>query len=109
MTNEWMSKHRASQRRPLEQLTDEFIDTELIVSDRHMRNGSRSAESEALDPLFDDDMAGALEALPKTSRLVLQYASCPTGRSRRFWTIPGRHGGFAAVPRADSCTGCSRT
>ena len=74
MTNAWISKYRASQRRPLEQLTGEFTDSQLLVNGGHLRGGSRSAESEALEPLFEDEIATALASLPRKSQVVLQYA-----------------------------------
>ena len=74
MANAWISKYRASQRRPLEQLTGEFTDSQLAANGGHMRGGSRSAESEALEPLFEDEIAAALASLPRKSQVVLQYA-----------------------------------
>jgi RNA polymerase sigma-70 factor (ECF subfamily) len=71
MTNAWISKHRASQRRPLEQLTDEFTDSQLAASGGQMRGGLRSAESEALGRL---EIAAALASLPRNSQVVLQCA-----------------------------------
>jgi RNA polymerase sigma-70 factor (ECF subfamily) len=82
MTNAWISKYRASQARPLEQLTGEFTDSQLFVNDGHMRGGSRSAESEALEPLFEDEIASALASLPRKSQVVLQYA-CVDGLQHR--------------------------
>jgi RNA polymerase sigma-70 factor (ECF subfamily) len=74
MTNAWISKYRASRARPLEQLTGEFTDSQLLVNGGHLRGGSRSAESEALEPLFEDAIAAALAALPRKSRVLLEYA-----------------------------------
>src|ERR1700733_13252251 len=74
MGNLWISKYRASQRRPLEQLTGEFTDSQLAVHGGHLRGGSRSAGAEALEPLFEDEIAAALAALPRKSQVVLQYA-----------------------------------
>jgi RNA polymerase sigma-70 factor (ECF subfamily) len=74
MVNAWISKYRARQARPLEQLTGEFTDSHLLVYGGHLRGGSRSAESEALEPLFEDEIATALAALPRRYQVVLQYA-----------------------------------
>ena len=82
MGNLWISKYRASQRRPLEQLTGEFTDSQLAVNGGHLRGGSRSAESEALEPLFEDAIAAALAALPRKSRVLLEYA-CIDGLQHR--------------------------
>jgi RNA polymerase sigma-70 factor (ECF subfamily) len=71
----WIDRYRASQRRPLEQLTDEFTDSQLIVDGGHMRGSSCSADSEALESLFEAEIAAALASLPRISQLVLQYAS----------------------------------
>jgi RNA polymerase sigma-70 factor (ECF subfamily) len=82
MDNEWMSAHRASQRRSLEQLADEFTDPQLAASCWRLRGGSRSAESEALERLFEDEIAAALASLPKQSQVVIQYA-CIDGLAYR--------------------------
>jgi RNA polymerase sigma-70 factor (ECF subfamily) len=82
MTNAWISKYRASQARPLEQLTGEFTDSQLFVNGGHLRGGSRSAESEALEPLFEDEIASAFSSLPRKSQVVLQYA-CIDGLQHR--------------------------
>ena len=74
MANAWTSKCRTSQRRPVEQLTDEFTDSQLAAGGGHMPGGLPSAESEALGRLFEDEMASALASLPKMSQAVLQYA-----------------------------------
>jgi RNA polymerase sigma-70 factor (ECF subfamily) len=82
MTNAWISKYRASQRRPLEQLADEFTDSQLAFNGGQVRGGSPSAESEALEPLFEDEIAAALASLPRKSQVVLQYA-CIDGLAYR--------------------------
>jgi RNA polymerase sigma-70 factor (ECF subfamily) len=74
MVNAWISKYRARQARPLEQLTGEFTDSQLLGNGGHPRGGSRSAESEALEPLFEDEIAAALASLPRRSQMILQYA-----------------------------------
>jgi RNA polymerase sigma-70 factor (ECF subfamily) len=74
MANAWISKYRASQRRPVEQLTDEFTDSQLAANGAQLRGGSRSAESEALERLFEEEIAAALASLPRKSQVVLQYA-----------------------------------
>jgi RNA polymerase sigma-70 factor (ECF subfamily) len=58
----------------LEQLTDEFTESQLIVDGGHMHGGSCSAESEALESLVEAEIASALASLPRISRVVLQYA-----------------------------------
>jgi RNA polymerase sigma-70 factor (ECF subfamily) len=82
MTNAWISKYRASQARPLEQLTGEFTDSQLLVNGGQTHGGSRSAESEVLEPLFEDEIAAALAALPRKSRVLLGYA-CIDGLQHR--------------------------
>jgi RNA polymerase sigma-70 factor (ECF subfamily) len=89
MTNAWISKYRASQARPLEQLTGEFTDSQLAVDGGHLRGGSRSAESEALEPLFEDEIAAALAALPRNSQVVLQYACIDGLRHREIAELVG--------------------
>jgi RNA polymerase sigma-70 factor, ECF subfamily len=82
MANAWISRFRASQRRPLEQLTGDFTDSQLLINGGHMCAGSCSAESEVLEPLFEDDIAAALASLPRESQMVLQYA-CIDGLTHR--------------------------
>jgi RNA polymerase sigma-70 factor (ECF subfamily) len=45
MTNTWVSAHRRRQRRPLEQLTDEITDWQLVARAQHTSTGPRWAES----------------------------------------------------------------
>ena len=82
MANAWTSKYRASQRRPLEQLTGEFTESHLRLRSGHMCGGSCSAESEVLEPLFEGEIAAALASLPRKSQMVLQYA-CIDGLTHR--------------------------
>jgi RNA polymerase sigma-70 factor, ECF subfamily len=89
MANAWISKHRASQRRPLEQLTDEFTDSQLAASGGQMRGGLRSAESEALERLLEDEIAAALASLPRKSQVVLQYACIDGLQYREIAALTG--------------------
>jgi RNA polymerase sigma-70 factor, ECF subfamily len=82
MANAWISKYRATQRRPREQLTGEFTESQLRWNGGHSCGGSCSAESVVLDPLFDDEIAAALASLPTRSQTVLQYA-CIDGLTYR--------------------------
>lgn len=74
MSNKRIDTYRASQRRPLEHLTGEFTDLQLFAIDEHAAVGSRSAETEALRALPDDELAEALAALPEQLQQVLRYA-----------------------------------
>jgi RNA polymerase sigma-70 factor (ECF subfamily) len=74
MMNTWISGYRRSQRRPLEQLTDEFSDGQFAAQAQHTSTGPRSAEMEALERLPDSDFARALRKLPKLQRTAVFYA-----------------------------------
>jgi RNA polymerase sigma-70 factor, ECF subfamily len=90
MSNAWISTFRSRQRRPAEQLTGEFTDSHLLVHGRHT-NASHSAESEAMESMFDGEIASALESLPSNSRLVLQYAcidDLPYREIARLMNVP---------------------
>jgi RNA polymerase sigma-70 factor (ECF subfamily) len=82
MANAWTSRYRASQRRPLEQLTGEFIESQLRLRSGHACGASCSAESEVLEPLFENEIAAALASLPRKSQMVLRYA-CIDGLTHR--------------------------
>lgn len=75
MYNAWINQHRAMQRRPLEQLTDELTDTQLAHHEAHLSSCTRSAEVEALDATLDSKIIDALAHLPVGSlqALYLSY------------------------------------
>jgi RNA polymerase sigma-70 factor (ECF subfamily) len=76
MTNAYINIYRAKQRRPQE---DDLEDVEDLYLYRHLSGleaarAGRSAEDELLDWFTDDEVKGALEALPESYRLAVLLA-----------------------------------
>ncbi|BBZ63935.1 sigma-70 family RNA polymerase sigma factor [Mycolicibacterium monacense] len=67
--NQWVSAYRWKERRPAEVLSDEMADFGV-----HLSTGLRSAESEVIDSLPDDEVREALGQLSEGFRTVLYYA-----------------------------------
>jgi RNA polymerase sigma-70 factor (ECF subfamily) len=74
MYNTWVSDYRARARRPCEVMVDDFKDWQLVEHSEHAPAGLRSAEAEALDAMRDDDMADALEQLPRDNQMIVYFA-----------------------------------
>jgi RNA polymerase sigma-70 factor (ECF subfamily) len=73
--NTWISSFRARQRRPLEQLTGDFTDRQLAISNHRSSSHSRSAESEALgEGAGDSAIAAAFKSLPWQLRHAMYFA-----------------------------------
>src|SRR4029078_9648770 len=89
MHNTWINNHRKRQSRPMEQLTDEIADWQNAAGQRDAPLGDRSAEIEALEGLPDDEIIGAVEALPETLRMVVYYADVVGYRYREIAEIMG--------------------
>jgi RNA polymerase sigma-70 factor, ECF subfamily len=85
MHNTWINNHRKSLCRPVEQLSDEIADWQQWQ--RNSSIGERSAEIEALEGLPDDDIVGAVEALPETLRMVVYYTDVVGYRYREIADI----------------------
>jgi RNA polymerase sigma-70 factor, ECF subfamily len=83
MHNTWINNHRKSQCRPVEQLSDEIAEWQQAA----WSLGARSAEIETLERLPDDDIVGAVEALPETLRMVVYYADVVGYRYREIADI----------------------
>jgi RNA polymerase sigma-70 factor (ECF subfamily) len=72
--NQWINAYRWKERRPAEVLSDQITDRDLAGYGAHSSTAPRSAESEVLDSLADDDVRGAMEQLSEGFRTVLYYA-----------------------------------
>jgi RNA polymerase sigma-70 factor, ECF subfamily len=76
LTNTYINSYRAAQRRP--ETTDVEDVEDLYLYKRLAGSGGsdpgRSAEDEALDRFTDDDVKGALEALPENFRMAVLLA-----------------------------------
>lgn len=71
MRNTWINTYHKAHRRPVENLSAEIADWQLVAHDRHAATALRSAELEALEALPNDEIARALSALPKNLQIVI--------------------------------------
>jgi RNA polymerase sigma-70 factor, ECF subfamily len=74
LTNTYINGYRKKQRQPQQSPTDEIADWQLAQAENHTSVGLRSAETEALDRLPDDDVKEALQRLPEEFRMAVYYA-----------------------------------
>lgn len=74
LLNTHISTCRKRQRRPVQWLTEEITDGQMIAEAIHSSRGLRSAEDQALDLLADNDIASAMRALPEKLRTAVYYA-----------------------------------
>ena len=74
MVNSYINGYRKQRRRPQETPTDVVTDAQLAMYGKHTSSGLRSAEDSALDRLPDNEIRGALAALPERLRLTVYYA-----------------------------------
>jgi RNA polymerase sigma-70 factor (ECF subfamily) len=84
LVNTHISGYRRQQRRPVQWLTDEISDGQLLAEARHSSRGLRSAEDQVLDLLGDHDVREALQQLPEKLRTAIYYADV---EGRRFREI----------------------
>ena len=74
MTNTYINTYRKRQRQPVHTGTDDLTDWHLYDAESHTSTGHRSAETEALDQLADQEIIDALAALPEDFRLAVYLA-----------------------------------
>jgi RNA polymerase sigma-70 factor (ECF subfamily) len=72
--NRWISGYRAKQARVAEVLTYSIDDRDLAATASYLPGSGRSAETEILESLPDDDIEAAMRALPDGFAEVLYYA-----------------------------------
>jgi RNA polymerase sigma-70 factor (ECF subfamily) len=84
LLNTHISGYRKQQRRPVQWLTDEITDGQLLAQARHTSTGLRSAEDQVLDLLGDNDVREAMQQLPEKLRTAIYYADI---EGRRFKEI----------------------
>jgi RNA polymerase sigma-70 factor (ECF subfamily) len=84
LLNTHISSYRKQQRRPVQWLTDEITDGQLLAEARHSSTGLRSAEDQVLDRLGDNDVREAMQQLPDKLRTAVYYADI---EGRRFKEI----------------------
>jgi RNA polymerase sigma-70 factor, ECF subfamily len=81
LVNTHISGYRKQQRRPVQWLTDEITDGQLVAEARHSSSGLRSTEDQVLDLLGDNEIKAAMQRLPEKLRTTIYYADI---EGRRF-------------------------
>lgn len=74
LTNTHINRYRREKRRPIQTLTEEITDWQLVHAESHTSNGLRSAEVEAMDRLPDNDVNSALQRVPEEFRTAVYLA-----------------------------------
>jgi RNA polymerase sigma-70 factor, ECF subfamily len=74
MTNNYINRYRAQQRRPAQRSIEQFTAMQLAVDAQQSPTGRRSAEDQLLELLPDEDIRSAMEALPDQFRTTVYYA-----------------------------------
>ena len=89
LVNTHISGYRKQQRRPMQWLTDEITDGQLLAEARHSSSGLRSAEDQVLDLLGDNDVREAMEQLPEKLRTAVYYADIEGRRFKEIAELTG--------------------
>ncbi|WP_170206759.1 sigma-70 family RNA polymerase sigma factor [Barrientosiimonas endolithica] len=74
LTNTYINSYRKKQRQPQQSDAADIEDYQLHRAESHSSTGLRSAESDALDHLPDDDVKRALQELPDDFRMAVYLA-----------------------------------
>src|SRR5258705_1498640 len=74
LVNTHISGYRKQQRRPVQWLTEEITDGQLVAHARHSSSGLRSGEDQVLERLVDNDIMASMEQLPEKLRTTAEYA-----------------------------------
>jgi RNA polymerase sigma-70 factor (ECF subfamily) len=74
LLNTYINHYRKQQRRPMQWLTDEITDAQVLAEARHSSTGLRSAEDQALDLLGVNDVQEAMGKVPEELRTAVYYA-----------------------------------
>lgn len=89
LLNTHISGYRKQQRRPVQWLTDEITDGQLLAEARHSSTGLRSAEDQVLDLLGDHDVRDAMQQLPEKLRTAVYYADVEGRRFKEIAELTG--------------------
>ncbi len=89
LLNTHISGYRKQQRRPVQWLTDEITDGQLLAEARHSSTGLRSAEDQVLDRLGDNDVREAMQQLPEKLRTAVYYADIEGRRFKEIAELTG--------------------
>ncbi|MHA3948116.1 sigma-70 family RNA polymerase sigma factor [Cellulomonas bogoriensis] len=74
LTNTFINTYRKRQREPLQSAAEDVEDWQIARAASHTSAGLRSAETEALDNLPDNDVRQALQAIGEDFRLAVYLA-----------------------------------
>lgn len=74
LRNTFINSYRKSQRQPYSDSAEELTDAQLLDIEARGAGGVRSAETEALELLGDDDITQALSSLPEDFRTAVYLA-----------------------------------
>ncbi|WP_075691394.1 sigma-70 family RNA polymerase sigma factor [Corynebacterium sphenisci] len=74
LTNAYINHYRRAKRRPAEYATDDITDHQIAETASHHSSGLRSAETEALELLPDEEIKRALMELSEDYRMAVYYA-----------------------------------
>ena len=74
LTNTFINTYRAKQRRPVDTDLDDVEDLYMYKRIGALQSASRSAEDQMFDLFTDDEVKGALEALPDSFRVPVLLA-----------------------------------
>jgi RNA polymerase sigma-70 factor (ECF subfamily) len=89
LLNTHISGYRKQQRRPVQWLTDEITDGQLLAEARHSSIGLRSAEDQVLDQLGDNEVRDAMRKLPEKLRTAVYYADIEGRRFKEIAELTG--------------------
>ncbi|HTI76533.1 MAG TPA: sigma-70 family RNA polymerase sigma factor [Mycobacterium sp.] len=89
LLNTHISGYRKQQRRPVQWLTDEITDGQLLAEARHSSSGLRSAEDQVLDLIGDHDVREAMRQLPEKLRTAIYYADIEGRRFKEIAELTG--------------------
>jgi RNA polymerase sigma-70 factor (ECF subfamily) len=89
LLNTHISGYRKQQRRPVQWLTDEVTDGQLLAEARHSSIGLRSAEDQVLDLMGDNDVSEAMQKLPEKLRTAIYYADVEGWRFKEIAELTG--------------------
>ncbi len=73
-TNNFINTYRKQQREPLLSSTDDVEDWQMAKAESHTSSGLKSAETEALENLPDEDIRAAMLAIPEDFRTAVYLA-----------------------------------
>jgi RNA polymerase sigma-70 factor (ECF subfamily) len=72
--NRWVSGYRSKQRRPVEVCIDDLTEAQVWHEGRRLGDTPRSAETEFLDTVPDNEIRRAFATLPQGARTAMYYA-----------------------------------